>query len=321
MTNYDIGRIPGWDGEGIEIRGFDVDSLADEDVRAELNRLWLSHGVIVFRGIASPENHVRLSKCFGECQEHPVRQSNTDPDFPELTNVQYSQDGKNGNIYQVNGVELGAWLPLHYDLVYVDKVNHGGLLRPIVIPEQGGGTQFVDKIRLYETLSDSLKKRIEGLEVYYKLSMNMAQMKYRVDDVKLIHMGDKFRDIEGRLHTYPRSIHPLVYAQEGTGRKMLNLSPWFAEGIVGMENKEGDALLRELSAHILKSDDLYCHRWEMGDMVLWDNWRVLHGAEGVPPDATRWLQRTTITGDYALGRLEQQQGTDAGAAEARRIDV
>jgi taurine dioxygenase len=318
MADYDIGPIPGSNSEGIEIRGLDVNSLDQEEVRAELNRLWLQHGVIVFRGIASPESHVRLSKVFGECQTHPVQQSNTDPNFPELTNVQYAPDGKNGNIYEVNGVQLGAWLPLHYDLVYVDKVNHGGLLRPIVIPEQGGGTLFVDKIRLYDTLSDEMKKRIEGLEVYYKLSMNMSKMKYPVDDVKLVYMGDKFRDIESRLHLYPRSIHPLVYAQEGTGRKMLNLSPWFAEGIVGMENEEGDALLQELCRHVVRSKDIYCHRWQEGDLVLWDNWRVLHGAEGVPPNATRWVQRTTITGDYALGRLEQEK---AGSDEARRIDV
>jgi taurine dioxygenase len=37
-------------------------------------------------------------------------------------------------------------------------------------------------------------------------------------------------------------------------------------------------------------------------MVLWDNWRMLHSAEGVDPQATRWMRRTTIGGDYALGR-------------------
>jgi taurine dioxygenase len=36
--------------------------------------------------------------------------------------------------------------------------------------------------------------------------------------------------------------------------------------------------------------------------VLWDNWRVLQCATGVPPDQTRVMQRTTIRGDYALGR-------------------
>ena len=37
-------------------------------------------------------------------------------------------------------------------------------------------------------------------------------------------------------------------------------------------------------------------------MVLWDNWRVLHCASGVSPEQTRVMHRTTIAGDYALGR-------------------
>ena len=37
-------------------------------------------------------------------------------------------------------------------------------------------------------------------------------------------------------------------------------------------------------------------------MILWDNWRVLHSATGIPEDETRVMYRTTISGDYAQGR-------------------
>ena len=37
-------------------------------------------------------------------------------------------------------------------------------------------------------------------------------------------------------------------------------------------------------------------------MVLWDNWRTLHCAKGVAPDAVREMHRSTIAGDYKLGR-------------------
>jgi taurine dioxygenase len=49
-------------------------------------------------------------------------------------------------------------------------------------------------------------------------------------------------------------------------------------------------------------DLAYFHDWKQDDMVLWDNWRVLHCATGVPPEETRVMERTTISGDYALGR-------------------
>jgi taurine dioxygenase len=101
-----------------------------------------------------------------------------------------------------------------------------------------------------------------------------------------------------------RAIHPLVYEQAETGKKVLHVSPWFADGIEGMENAEGDALLTEVIDHVIRPELMYFHKWQAGDMVLWDNWRMLHSASGVPPEETRIMRRTTIVGDYGLGRRE-----------------
>ncbi|MBO9379839.1 TauD/TfdA family dioxygenase [Sphingomonas histidinilytica] len=293
-------------GEAIQIHGLERAHLTDAAVREELNRLWIRHGLVVFRGMEdSDELHLELSRVFGPFQLHPIKQGNTDPSRLEITNVQYEPGGENGNVYSVNGVDLGGWLPLHFDLVYFDKVNHGGLLRPRVIPPEMGGTVFLDKIAAYDTLPEELKRRAEGLEVVYDFYMDISTMKNSVDDIRLVRMGKKFRDIQQREDSYPRSIHPLVYAQKETGRKMLNLSPWFADELLGLDKAEGDALLGELVRHTLSHPQIHVHRWTPGDIVLWDNWRMLHGAEGLPPESgSRWLQRTTLAGDYALGRLE-----------------
>jgi taurine dioxygenase len=61
-------------------------------------------------------------------------------------------------------------------------------------------------------------------------------------------------------------------------------------------------LLEEVVAITTDPALAYFHDWQDGDMVLWDNWRTLHCAKGVPPDDTRVMERTTIAGDYALGR-------------------
>jgi taurine dioxygenase len=50
--------------------------------------------------------------------------------------------------------------------------------------------------------------------------------------------------------------------------------------------------------------------------MLWDNWRTLHCCTGVPPEQTRVMQRTTISGDYALGR-----NLDTVTADLERVDV
>lgn len=306
------------DSQAIQIHGLKQAHLADQVVRDELNRLWILHGLIVFRGMTDSDDlHVELSRVFGPFQVHPIKQRNTSSDRLEITNVQYEPGGENGSVYRVNGRELGAWLPLHTDLIYFDKLNHGGLLRPRKLPPEMGGTEFLDKIAVYDSLSDNMKMAIERLEIAYSFYINASRMKNSVDDVEMIRMGRKFVEIQERESSYPRSIHPLVYSQKETGRKMLNLSPWFADEIIGVERTEGERLLTELVRHVMTHPARYTHRWTQGDIVLWDNWRMLHGAEGLPPESgSRWMQRTTLAGDYELGRLE-----GAAASELELVDV
>jgi len=77
-------------------------------------------------------------------------------------------------------------------------------------------------------------------------------------------------------------------------------------GIVDAESPEGDALLEAVCQEINHLADVnsYHHQWRPTDMVIWDNWRVLHAVSGHPPSLERTMYRTTIKGDYGLGRFE-----------------
>jgi taurine dioxygenase len=50
----------------------------------------------------------------------------------------------------------------------------------------------------------------------------------------------------------------------------------------------------------------YFHEWTPTDMVIWDNWRFLHSVSGSRPENGRCMHRTTIRGDYRLGRFETE---------------
>src|SRR5262249_23048975 len=148
----------------------------------------------------------------------------------------------------------------------------------------------------YNHLSDNLKAAVEDLRVIYH---------FHPQDKKF---GRPLVYVEGResvarkAENYPFVTHPMVYTQKETGRKVLNVSPYFATAIEGMENEEGDALLAQVVEHCEDERFAYYHHWSEGDMVLWDNWRMLHNAYGIPPNETRRVERTTIKGDYELGR-------------------
>ncbi len=286
---------------GAMVSGLTLSQLGNVSVRRALVDLWIQCGVILFRGgETTSAMHVELSRVFGDLEPHPFPES-SEPGFPDLVKIKYYPE--DGTCYEIGGEQRGGWLPWHSDLIYTDRVNRGGILRPVQLPQDLGMTGFIDQIAAWERLPDRLRQQIDRLHMVYAVDMDFSRQLFSHDgSVRCIRMAKSGTGIARRMWTYPRVIHPMVFTQAETGRKVLNVSPGFAEGILELGGPDGDALLREVIAHCTDPAMAHFHDWHEGDMVLWDNWRVLHCATGVPPDQTRVMQRTTIRGDYALGR-------------------
>jgi len=296
------------DNTALEVGGIDLDRPLDADARKALYEAFVQAGILVFpRTGISPEAHLALSRCFGELQRHPVKE-NWAEFYPELVDISY-RPGHEGEssvaLYEVDGQSRGGWLPWHSDLRYMSRINRGGILRAIRTPREGGRTGFIDQIAAYATLPEPLTQRIDGLHVVYQLRPDFTQETFgKPESLKLIANAAALDAMAGRIEQdFPPVVHPMVYVQAETGRKVLNVSPTSAVGILEMPGRDGDTLLEEVLSYALNPALTYWHDWQENDLVLWDNWRTLHSAEGVPEDCVREMQRTTIAGDYALGRL------------------
>ena len=291
---------------GLSVNGLDLTRPIDRDTQAALYGAFIEAGVLAFPGAgATPEAHLTLSRCFGGLQRHPVKE-NWVSGYPELVDISYrpSAGGQSAvALYEVDGERRGGWLPWHSDLTFMAKINRGGILRAITTPRTGGRTGFIDQIAIYASLPEALKRRIEGLHVVYRLRPDFTHERFgRPKTLKLINNPPSLQSMAARIDSdFPPVRHPMVYVQPETGRKVLNVSPTSALGIYEMPDDAGDALLDEVIAHATHPDHAYFHDWQRDDLVLWDNWRTLHCAEGAPEDCLREMQRTTIVGDYDLG--------------------
>lgn len=286
---------------GATVRGLTRGQLDDPAVRQALFDLWIDKGVLLFRdGEATSDVHVELSRCFGKLERHVFPETWVDG-HPELVKVKYYPD--DGTLYEIDGRQVGGFLPWHSDLIYTDTINRGGILRPVQLPPTGGLTGFIDQIAAYDRLPAALQARIEDLHVVYAMDINFAHQRYdRAPGIRFLRGAKSFTKITRREYQYPRVLHPMVYRQAETGRKVLNVSPAFALGIYELGGPGGEELLAEVVGYATDPAGAYFHRWREGDMVLWDNWRTLHCCTGVEAGATRVMQRTTISGDYELGR-------------------
>jgi taurine dioxygenase len=290
-------------GIGLEVEGVDLSHPLDDDTREVLWQLFIEAGVLVFRGVGTtPEAHIELSRAFGELELHSNREAWVEG-CPELIDISYRPPSDPGftdlqPIYDVGGVHLAGWLAWHTDQCFVPRLSRGGVLRAIQVPEHYGRTGFLDKIRLHDTLDESVRARIADLRVVYRFEPRMDRNPYGIQaDVTLHRSSTGMDSIVERLdRDFPPVSHPLVLTQRETGRQVLNFSPTYAVGIEAMPDDEANELLTALSEHCTSAEHAYLHEWQVHDLVAWDNWRMLHRAEGCLETETRLMHRTSIAG-------------------------
>lgn len=290
-------------GFGAEIQGVDLSRPLDDATASAIRDIWIEAGLLLFRGgDHDDEAQMRLSRLFGEMEPAATADMN-DPNNRYMMTLAYDPADKKPRFqtdYHFGGHDRAGYIPWHWDQSFMPTIVRGAVLRMEQPANQLGQTGFIDAIEAYERLPPEMKARIDGMEVVYHFVSDFMQCRYGVPtDLRPL---PRQTPSSGTTYDFPPVVHPMVITQHETGRKALKISPLQAQYILGMDRAESDALLAELATHLTDERYAYFHQYEKNDMVVWDNWRLIHHAQGVPLDVPRNARRTTIVGDYAVGR-------------------
>jgi taurine dioxygenase len=292
---------------GARVRGVGLDELSDTAVRAQLNDLFEQYGLLILEGVEpTPSMQVAFSNVFGPLKDHPSKATPRAGGEDMLGVIEIRHDPTEGGTVLLDGQLLAQWLPWHFDHCYNDELNRAGVLRAVEVPPEGGLTGFVDGIALYNAISPDVRDRIEGKTVLYAMDVIMGNLRYgRPENFVDVEPSPQATNVMTEFEGRPRALHPAVWTRD-SGQKVLHVSPWMAKGIDGHEDPDGEALLAAVCDEIVAAaaDLSYFHEWQPTDLVIWDNWRCLHRVSGMAPEHHRCMHRTTIAGDYGLGRFE-----------------
>ena len=267
---------------GAEVRGIDLTGGIDEATRAQLNRAFVDHSVLVIRDqTLSPTQMLDAVRLFGEVfEQHNTKFSLPDcPLVHYISNKDFFPDGR-------------RYIPgegYHTDHSNAAEPPKATVLHAIELPDAGGDTQFVNMQVAYETLPDATRARIDGLK-----AVHVYQSR---------HSARKLMDLTAtRREQVPEAVvHPIVRTHPESGRKSIYINPIRIEAILDMDEPEALALLDELLAHATQPDHEYRHKWQPGDLVIWDNRCLLHKANGdYDMDQTRYLYRVMLRGDVPV---------------------
>ena len=287
---------------GARITGVTDEVLKHDAIRQQINNVFEERGMIVFEDVEqSAKMQVIISEVFGPLKDHPVKVVER-LDQDAMPGVITIRTDPTAAIVEIDGRQLMTWQPWHFDHSYNNELNRAGVLRAETIAPEGGLTGFADGIQIFKEISPELRQKLEELTIIYTLDLHYSRQTFGLPKT--------FRDIRPKdskileiAKTFPRALHPAVWTRR-TGEKVVHMSPYGARGILGQETPEGEALFHDVWAKIEQAIKPYFHQWRPGDMLIWDNWRMLHMATGCDPKYDRVMHRTTIKGDYGLGRWE-----------------
>jgi taurine dioxygenase len=258
---------------GAEVRGVDVSNSIDDVTFARIRAVWLEHLVLLFRQQRLDDAAlVRFTSRFGELEEAPLFQGRRFVDaHPEVMIV--------SNVV-VGGRELGSlgnseafW---HSDLNFVEQPPDASCLYALEVPPAGGDTGFANMYAAFETLPADLAAAIDGRQILHDARFNSAGY---------------LREIR-----VPDTLHPIVRTHPETGRKALYLGRRANARIDGLTADRSDALLDRLWRHATAPACTWHHRWQAGDLVIWDNRCTLHRRDAFDPSQRRIMHRTQTRG-------------------------
>jgi alpha-ketoglutarate-dependent taurine dioxygenase len=210
---------------GARIAGVSWETLADQAVRAEINRVFEQRGVIVFDDVEpSSKMQVELSKVFGPLKDHPTKSTPRDSDSEDLAHGVIdmhhvpSEDPENvDGLVEIKGQRLARYSPWHFDHCYNDELNRAGVLRAPINAPVGGRTGFMDGVELYKRFPQALRDRLEKLNIIYTLDTRLTKMRFGVN---FIPLGDppQTQELLKEVAIFPRAMHPAVWTRRPARR-------------------------------------------------------------------------------------------------------
>ena len=271
---------------GAAVYGIDLSKSLDDAAFATILEAWHRHSLLVFRDqILKPDDQIAFARRFGEIEIH-VLKANLMPGYPEilLSSNRKKPDGKRvGRAY--NGE---YW---HSDGAYLPSPSRASLLYGIEIPVGYGDTMFASTHASYEALSQPYKDLLEGLTCVHEFYQAYRTNKDRLAEFKVSAEENEYT-------SSVETIHPATHTHPETGHRALFVDPNFATRFPELERGESDALLAFLRDHVTRPAFTYRHRWQLNDLLLWDNRSLVHAAVVDYDDSMpRYLHRVTVAGE------------------------
>ncbi len=277
---------------GQAVHGVDLAAGVTDDEFLTLSQALYRHRLLVLKQQnCDKDAYLRFGRQWGVPIQHVIDTARM-PGYPDLLEV--------GNVtrrwreYSRNTAVF--W---HTDQSYEADVASATMLYAQKVPDVGGETRILDMKAAYDDLDQATRARIDGLVAVHFYGATAGRDGERPTQ----------QLTDAQAATVPPVSHPLVRAHSITGERTLYAVSGTPRAIKGMPREASDALLRSLKDHCVQDKYIYAHKYEVGDIGIWDTQMTMHSAAPMDdpdgPGTERLLWRISVRGMPGLYRGER----------------
>lgn len=254
--------------------------MSDADLKLIIIRV-LQNGLLVIKNQSlTPIELKKFTKKLGSIVQLSEQQSAGEYADDTEQVVRISNIFKNGGLIP-NRYAVTDW---HTDGdFWPGPDNHvWSILYGETIPRSGGDKAFADCHEACLALSNGKKKFLQDKKIVVDFSR-----------IEHIHSPAGCDNSAAKNIRFSVTRHNIIGTHPVTGRKYLYVSG--PVNIIQVEDynpEDSKKMMCDLHQHIFKSTECYVHKWQKGDLVIWDNLVLIHRAYGDYKNQPILLYRT-----------------------------
>ena len=255
---------------GVEITGLNLKRPIDDVTASDLVAAYHTHHLLLVRGLdITPDEQADFAKLFGDIA---IRERNAVAN--ERMDTQHVSNTREDGVFGQGEMDF------HMDQLFQPEPLRTLILYGLEIPPEGGDTLFANAMDAFDALSADLKERIATLQCKHAYMYRGA-------------LAEKW-NMKVAEENSPTAVHPMAWTDPVSGRRAIWVNKLTTIEVLGLDENAAHDLTEVVRKPLYQPELGYRHRWQKGDLVLWNNRTLQHARTPFDNSQSRTLRRTPL---------------------------
>lgn len=270
------------------VHGVDLRDVTPDHLFPEIRQAFDRHSALLFPAQSiSDADHTRLAELFGPLENRAAMSAGRDVPFEVSAVSNETADDKVSVADSLHTLNLQGNMLWHTDSTFLPVPALVNLLTAQVIPTEGGETELASTRVAWAEIPAELKDKLQDAIIWHRLSHSRAKISAELGALPV-------------MNRWPDRPWRAIWTNPATGADSLFIAS-HSFAIEGMGLDEVQALIDAAIAFCTRPEYVYTHRWQVGEVLIWDERATLHRGRPWPYDQPRSLKSICCSATNADG--------------------